>query len=304
MACKTLLVFVDQTHHAAARYALTAALAQAHGAHVLGLAIAADAGRQPALAPGHLGGARDQPEAAAAVGALLLPFDHAMAAAGVSSETRLVPGPAHTALAAAARFADLVILSQHDDAEGAGKGRRFGSAGLGLVEATILRASRPVLVLPRRPARAAGSHGDPVPPYASVMLAWDGSRQAAVAMVQALPLLRAARQVIVAAFRAPQLGPVTGAGAVGPAAIEPAGLGDEMGDLLAYLQRHGVAARAEMRAEPVDMGYAIIDLATDLHCDLIVTGGFGHSRLREMWLGGVSRTLLSASTLPLLVGHA
>jgi nucleotide-binding universal stress UspA family protein len=122
--------------------------------------------------------------------------------------------------------------------------------------------------------------------------------QAAAALKYALPLLQRAAQVDVLAF------------AEQPNRIPPVqpdhdeSIADaELAALQAFLARHGVAASVARRADPIDAGYALIDAAARLGSELIVMGCYGHARLREFCLGGVSRTLLHAATVPLLAAH-
>jgi nucleotide-binding universal stress UspA family protein len=145
-----------------------------------------------------------------------------------------------------------------------------------------LATGRPVLVVPyafeRRPA---GRH---------VMIAWNASREAARAVNDALPLLRRASHVHVVA-----LSPVRSATAHGE---EPGA------DIALYLARHGVKVTVSRDDAPeVDTGNLLLSRAFDLSADLIVMGAWGHSRLREFVLGGVTRTLLESMTVPVLMSH-
>jgi nucleotide-binding universal stress UspA family protein len=86
---------------------------------------------------------------------------------------------------------------------------------------------------------------------------------------------------------------------------EPDG-GEESGikNLLMHLARHGVAPKVErLRAEPADVQPTILSVAADVGIDLIVMGGYGHSRLQERILGGVTRGMLESMTVPTLMSH-
>jgi nucleotide-binding universal stress UspA family protein len=74
-------------------------------------------------------------------------------------------------------------------------------------------------------------------------------------------------------------------------------------DIALYLSRHGV--KAECRADKVSgpVGEALLSLAADTNADLLVMGGYGHARYREMLLGGVTETILHSMTLPVLLSH-
>jgi nucleotide-binding universal stress UspA family protein len=75
-------------------------------------------------------------------------------------------------------------------------------------------------------------------------------------------------------------------------------------DLALYLARHGVKATAARQSAPdVEIGAQLLSRAADTSADLIVMGGYGHSRLRELVLGGATRTLLESMTVPVLMSH-
>jgi nucleotide-binding universal stress UspA family protein len=124
------------------------------------------------------------------------------------------------------------------------------------------------------------------------MVAWDGSREAARALADALPFLIRARQVTVAC-----LDPSASVrGADAPARDR----------LVAYLHRHGVTARLEsdnVGDEDLAVGDWLLSRVADLGGDLIVMGGYGHPRWRERVLGGATRMLLARMTVPVLMSH-
>lgn len=277
MSFKTILVHADLSHHAPDRFALAAELARVHGAHLVGAAATgvsplfypAEQGAFPGgLLDDYFGAMREQLLAA------LEGFELAVAPTGVNFEKRMVIGDGGEGLSSLARVADLVVLSQ-DDPDGA-----LTHSDPRLLVYVILNAPRPVLVVP-----FAGS-AYRVP--ARILVAWNGSRQAAAAVGHALPLLQRATEVVIATFREDHERPA---------------VAGEPGDLLAFLARHGVSARFDQRSEPVDMGHAVSNMAGQIGAELIVMGCFGHTRLREMCLGGVSRTLLRTTSVPLLMAH-
>lgn len=171
-----------------------------------------------------------------------------------------------------ARYADLIILGQTDpDVE-------LPSVPGDFPELVCLSVGRPVLVVPY----AGGfSHiGE------RVLIAWNGSREATRAVSDALPLLKRAKQVTVLVINADRdaHGEIPGA------------------DITWYLARHGVEAQV-MQAVSEDVGELLLSRAADLSADLLVMGAYGHSRLKEMVLGGVTRTVLKSMTLPVLMSH-
>ena len=123
-----------------------------------------------------------------------------------------------------------------------------------------------------------------------VLVAWNASREAARAVSDALPLLKRAGQVDVVAFEPGKSG---------------AAHGEEPGaDIALYLARHGVKVTvSRVDAPDLDVGNQLLSRAFDLSADLIVMGAWGHSRLRELVLGGVTRTVLESMTVPVLMAH-
>lgn len=151
-----------------------------------------------------------------------------------------------------------------------------------LIEAAFMDGGRPAPVIPQA--------GAPVMPPRRVLIGWDGSREASRAVHDALPLLVHATRVTVVV-------------------VDPhhhaARLGEQPGaDLAAHLARHGVRVVVEQAMSGGRaVGEAILALASETGADLLVTGGYGHSRLREMVLGGVTRRLLEHMTCPVLMAH-
>ena len=137
--------------------------------------------------------------------------------------------------------------------------------------------------------RAGADHGDVIVHLAldAAPRADDGSAQAARAVNDALPFLQGAERVVV----------VT----VNPARGDRA----EDTDIARHLARHGIAAEISdiITAHDGSVGEVLLSRVTDEAADLIVMGAYGHSRLRELVLGGVSRELLAHMTVPVLMAH-
>jgi nucleotide-binding universal stress UspA family protein len=147
------------------------------------------------------------------------------------------------------------------------------------IEAALFRSGRPVLIVPYIPSRAE---------LKSAIVAWDGSVTAARAVGDAIPLLRLAERVEV----------VTVDGGSAEPQRRPA-------DMMArHLKRHGIQADARRLARGgIEVSNAILSHAADVGADLLVMGGYGHSRLREIVLGGTTRDILRSMTLPVLMAH-
>ena len=174
---------------------------------------------------------------------------------------------------AEAAYADLLILGAAAPADPG-----VGGAPPAFVESVVLESGRPVLLLPEMASSAhVGRH---------ILVAWNGSPQAARAVTGALPLLAAAESVHVASW----------------AHVPPSAPGSGLA-IDGFLGRHGIAAGLLLRAPNARVGDELGELAQRLGADLVVMGCYGHSRARERVLGGVSRSMLHARRTPLLLAH-
>ena len=176
-----------------------------------------------------------------------------------------------------ARHADLAVVGQPmpDDPQAG-----FDNE---LVHGILLSSGRPVLVVPR--------YGEFPEIGQNVLIAWKESREAARAVNDALPFLKRARNVFV----------MTGGGPGEGEDVE-----ENLSDLgiAAFLARHDIEAKIRQEvAEDIDVGNLILSRAADLAVDLIVMGGYSRPRLSEVVLGGVTRLMLQAMTVPVLMSH-
>ncbi|MDJ1157003.1 universal stress protein [Chelatococcus sp. SYSU_G07232] len=196
-------------------------------------------------------------------------------AMGVEATAHAIPvslgmGPEHLCSRLARHF-DLTLIEQaNPDVKGL-QGE--------IIEAILFESGRPMLVVPyvhRTPAA-----------FDRVLVAWDGSAPAARAVNDALPLITGAAEVEI----------VT----VVDGGKEPE---DESGlDVAQHLARHGVAARRNRLTSAGDVASTLLSHMADSGTDLLVMGGYGHSRLREMMLGGATRDILASMTAPVLMAH-
>jgi nucleotide-binding universal stress UspA family protein len=147
----------------------------------------------------------------------------------------------------------------------------------------ILRHSgRPLLVVPE------GSTAT-LPPK-RVVIAWKPTREASRAVADAMPLLHKAETVHVLV--------------IDPAVGEAAHGGEPGADIAAHLARHGLKVEVETRPSMnFSVAYAVLQHARTVGADLVVAGGYGHSRLREALLGGTTRELLQSAHVPVLFSH-
>lgn len=273
MSYRTLLVHLDEQPRRSERLQLAFTLAARFDAHLVGL-FALGAARIPSYALAEAGEVireieeRRRGEAARAAED---EFRRAEQRQGNGkSEWRVAEADASAAVRLSARYADLVILGQPEP--GQAMARAF-------VEEVVLAAGRPVLLVPY-----AGRFADA---GKRALVAWNASSEAARAVTDALPILAKAQSVEVVAFDSDgDHGEVPGA------------------DISLFLARHGVKAGAARQSAPgVDIGSQILSRAADANADLIVMGAYGHSRLRELALGGATRTVLDAMTVPVLMSH-
>jgi nucleotide-binding universal stress UspA family protein len=122
-----------------------------------------------------------------------------------------------------------------------------------------------------------------------VLVAWDGGREAARAVNDALPILERAKSVTVLS--------------VNPAS-EDGSRREPGADISLHLARHGVKVEAQRRiTTEISAGDAILNEIASKGSDLLVMGAYGHSRLRELVLGGVTRQILGSMTVPVLMSH-
>jgi nucleotide-binding universal stress UspA family protein len=279
MDYKTILVHLDRSARRSERLELAFALADRYDAHLVGL-FALSAVRMPSyvradtsatlIAAQNRQRAEEAREAEAAFRAATARHR------GVKAEWRVSQADALGAVQLNARYSDLVILGQRerDAEEGAGIASEF-------VDELVLSCGRPVLLIPY-----AGRFPDS---GKRVLVAWNASAEVSRAIADALPLLARAETVNVVVFETGQAGDH----------------GEEPGaDAALYLARHGVKATVSRYGSPdVDIGSQILSRAADMSADLVVMGAYGHSRMRELVLGGATRTILESMTAPVLLSR-
>lgn len=173
------------------------------------------------------------------------------------------------------RYSDLVVLSRPEPDDSGGGLSRESTAML------TLGLGRPVMLVP------ASWRGEAI--GQKVAVSWSATRESVRAITDALPILKRAREVDILVFNARGQRVQHGA--------EPGA------DIGLYLARHGVRVTTHDDVTPVDVGNSLLSRAADLGSDMIVMGSFGHSRLRQLVLGGVSETVLESSPVPVLMSH-
>ena len=284
MAYKTLLTIVTNPVMAAQALAPAIAMARREDAHLEVLCLAIDHTQLGYYYPGSAALilqddiTRAEKEAAALEGYVTARLE----GEGLrwSVETAMTQlGGLPELISARARFSDLVVLPRPY-----GKGIPQ-NADL-LVEAALFQGKVPALVVP--PSGLPEAFGAPTVGQ-EVVVAWNQSSEALIAIRAALPLLKTAKRVSIAI-------------------IDPSPHGAERSDpggaLSQMLARHGVTAEVSVLARTLPRISDILNRhVRDRAADLVVMGAFGHSRFREWVLGGVTRDMLELSEVPLFLAH-
>ncbi|AJP60173.1 hypothetical protein UC34_25065 (plasmid) [Pandoraea vervacti] len=281
MSYRTLLVHVDNSDQCRARVAFAAAMAARLPAHLTGLYLPFRPENCTAAAPTSRRFAGDPLRPESDVRRLAYAertFSDVCDRQALVAEW-LAPQSDDSCreMRTRARYTDLVIVGQED------RNDPETSPSLAFVDSVVLNSGRPVLILPYA--------GAPPTTFENILLAWDGGREAARAMVDALPLLRAAKVVRITNVRRADgsisLGPIPGA------------------DIAIFAARHGVPVEVtpELGGNDVDIGERLLSRAADHNAQLIVMGAYGHSRMQEWVLGGVTRTMLERMRIPVMMSH-
>lgn len=278
-AIKNILLHLDASPRSAVRLRVAQQLAQAQGASVAGLyAVTSNFVEMPFAVA-------ESSEA----GAIVLKLDverrqraldvfeaaRGQAAAPVSWNELSVEPPIW-GFTQRALYADLLVLGQHDPSAPTAR-----DVPADFIESVVMGSGKPALVLPYA--------GELKTVGQNVLVAWRSTRESARALSAALPLLARAAQVHVVAW-AEEQGSSQAA--------------EEHRLLEQFMQSHGIQPTMHWygngQGQPGDR---LLSLASDLDSDLVVMGCYGHSRARELVLGGTSRTVLKSMTVPVLMAH-
>jgi len=252
-------------------------VAEAFEAHLLGVAFAYEpvipGSVMGGIPPEFIEGQRNESENKAK--AAIARFESAAKRAGISFETRSlwasIAGAADQLGRLARRF-DLAVVGQPE--------REKAMPDEVVDEGVLFESGRPVIFVPF--IQKAGLKID------RVMICWDGSRAATRAIADSMPFLHKAKsiEVVIVGSREAPRDQVPGV------------------DLGQHLARHGLKVDVKRITSPeIDVPATILSYAADSSADMIVMGGYGHSRLREFVLGGVTRGLLESMTVPVLMSH-
>jgi len=195
--------------------------------------------------------------------------------AGISAQWRVAIGIPEEAVAVQARNTELLIVSQPASAQSG------GAPAQNFIETLLLSLGRPVLALPDSP--------QPDTIGKRALYCWDRGQPSARAIADAAPILREADELHVLTMDEQS----------------KSDHGVPFDDLAAYCRAMGYPEPQliERTTKGHGVGETILNTATDASCDLIVMGAYGHSRMRQMILGGATSSLLKSMTMPVLFSH-
>jgi nucleotide-binding universal stress UspA family protein len=270
---KTILLHVHEDAGQESRFQAAFDLARATGAHISCIQVtpfqdyvASDMFGGAYVLPAEIEIIREQEEKERTA------VEARMGREGLPWDWRHIDGDVVRSLLSASRLADVIIVSLPE------AGGRKEDGPLPIVAELAVNSRCPVLAVPQDLKAFS--------PGGRALVAWDGSPEASAAVRAATPLLQGASQVHIVT--------VEEEGKRSFPAI----------DASAYLSRHGIASELhEWPKKQRSVEEALADAANELAVDWIVMGAFGHSRLRETIFGGVTRFLLTAARVPLLLAH-
>ncbi|MEX2617146.1 MAG: universal stress protein [Alphaproteobacteria bacterium] len=275
MALKNILVYISDSAQSQHRVDAAIDLAMRHDAHLTGIDVEPTVRMSTYVAPEI---PKDvlreiQAQHAARAAKARANFETAAQRTGWFDRCSLMTehGDPIDVLSLHARHADLTIVGQTPPPN-------TPNGEMSLAHDLVLQSGRPVLVMP--------FFGATAPIGKNIVVAWNGGREAARAVGDAMSLLERADTVCVLS-------------------IQPEGSDDAPGaDITHHLARHGVRATARQSvANNVDTGDVLLNFVADSGADLLVMGAYGHSRMREMVLGGVTRHVLQHAAVPILMSH-
>ena len=286
MKLRDILVVLDGSARSDVVLGVALGLARQHDAHLTGFCplevlmpanLAFALGGYPALTSLQDAANQLEDEALAKAAVIEAGFRDQLRRNEVRGDWQIGRGVVGDAVASRARTADLVVLGQVDP------DHKLPPSARHMIEDVLMNSGRPLLVVP-----FAGRF-DTI--GTNVLIGWNGTREAARAAHDALLVVAPGANAVVLTVQR------------GKAGVEPPEMpGAEIAE---HLARHGLkvsAARTATDGSITDAD-ALLSYASDMGTDLLVVGGYGHSRARELVLGGVSRDLLRHMTVPLLISH-
>lgn len=283
MSYKTILVHVNHAGNAVQRFHTAGDIAAIERAHLIGVAPTGRSRRLLEALSIDLAG----PDIVSYLSAIRQRADDALAMfektvrqhGAVSYEKRRVDDEPAAAISSLARYCDLVVLGQAD------RDNPPSGTDADLPAYVAMHGGSPALIIP--------GEGEIKTIGERVLIGWNGSPEARRAVQNALPFLTRAQAAHVAL-------------------LQPVSHPDEdairmAAAIAAYLERHGIRVNVIRKTcdetTEGEMGTLLLSLAASLSSDLLVMGCYGHLRLRELLLGGATRTVLQSTTIPVLMSH-
>ena len=279
MNYKTILVHIDDDKELDQRANIAAQITQSHHAHLIGLAVTGVSryffsGDDPSIVAPYYAQYADALQTRAQLA--IARFEKNMVGqTELSYEIQFAQDEICGGMGLRARYADLIIIGQTNP------NLASLATASDFPESIILQSGRPVLLIPH--SRSVTRFGK------NAVVAWDGSREAARAALDALPLLKKCTTVHLLIINPNEQAETHGE--------EPGA------DFALFLARHDIKVEIEIRYTQTIIGNAILQACQELSADLLVMGAYGHSRFREMLMGGVSKTILTKMNLPVLMAH-
>jgi nucleotide-binding universal stress UspA family protein len=274
---QSMLVHMDASPRCAVRLEIARRLARQHGANMVCALLAIEPRMVPVAVPVGVDVVPMVPEVDAGQRARARAmFDAALAEGAPTMAWDEVPGdPPAWGFAQAALYADLMVLGQKDP------GDRFTfDVPKDFVEDVLLQSGKPGLVIPY-----AGTFKTLA---SNVLIAWKPTRECARAVACAMPLLQQATKVQVVCWGEDNFAP-----------------GETTFGISRYLSWHDIDAKVHRypEEEPGNLGELLLSRVADEGADMLVMGCYSHSRMREIVLGGTTRTVLKSMTCPVFMAH-
>lgn len=279
MTYKSILVHVEDSEHTSQRTAIALELAKQFDSHLIGLAVTGISryvfeGSDFSISDPNIGLHLNELHKRAERAIERFKLDCGRLGAN-QFEANIANDEANGGLGLRARYCDLIVIGQSNPFEPS------PSVMSDFPEFMVVNAGRPTLIIPHS--------GDYTDISRRVLIAWDGSREAARAVTDALPILKKANSVQLLILNPDN---------------DAESHGDEPGaDIALYLARHAIKVEVCVRFSKHPIGEAILQISKELGATLLVMGAYGHSRFREMVMGGVTRHILENMNLPVLMSH-
>jgi len=262
MSIKSILVCLQPAQNTSAVLDVAVDLARRHKAYLAGLHVASPSDYEPSVA-GFMSHAA----------VLEREFRERAEEVQLSHEWNCIEGNEESVIALESRCHDILIIGQADPIA-----RGLWTRPHDLLENILIKSGHALMAVPY--CASCPTVGD------RILVAWNGAREAARATEDAMPILKAARSVIVLTVDIRR--------------------GDALSvdHFVNYLERHDVRVEARgARSQGQAIGDTILSKAADFHCDLLVMGGYGHARAREHLLGGPTYSVVEHMTIPVLMSH-